>query len=399
MSRESLPCITAFIRVRADWREIRRDLAVAGQKPPMDPGTRAALVDALQAEKRDYEKFERSATEPTVMCERVRASLADLQAEASAFSDRVTRDEPFDASSLTSWMDRTATALEQIVSLLCARVREKDAQVDALVLRSVNSTLFWHRVCAFLTGILAVVSLGATRKRRRAIQCRIDELEAFSSRVAHDLRDRLTPVLLALARARTVVPHDHPYSSALARGQRSVHSLERIIQGLLTFAVSGARPESGATASVAEVVDDVVAEHQDEAATRRIELSMDCGCSDLAACSPGVLASIVGNLVANAIKYMADSAERRVLVRSRPDGSWERIEVFDTGPGVPMGAEKRIFDPYFRGHDGGTGIGLGLATVKRLTVAHGGRVELERREPHGSVFRVFLPRAARAGSA
>jgi two-component system phosphate regulon sensor histidine kinase PhoR len=107
-----------------------------------------------------------------------------------------------------------------------------------------------------------------------------------------------------------------------------------------------------------------------------------------------VLSSILGNLLSNAEKYMRDSAEKRMAVRVRLKGGVVCVEVEDTGPGVPKDLEGRLFEPYVRG-DGVTqpGLGLGLATVKRLCTAHGGDVGARSTTGSGSVFWFTLPMA------
>src|SRR5262249_17914349 len=112
------------------------------------------------------------------------------------------------------------------------------------------------------------------------------------------------------------------------------------------------------------------------------------------ACSPGVLTSMMGNLTRNAIKYIGQAPIRRVNVRVKDQGIFVRVEVDDTGPGLAPGVEAAVFDPYVR--SAGTlqpGIGLGLATVKRLAEGHGGRVGVSSRAGEGCLFWFELPKA------
>ena len=109
-------------------------------------------------------------------------------------------------------------------------------------------------------------------------------------------------------------------------------------------------------------------------------------------CTSGVLASMLGNLVRNAIQCMRGSASKRVVIRAVREGDRVRFEVQDTGPGVPEGFEQTIFEPYTRGP--GTsqgGLGLGLATVKRLCEAHGGEVGVRPAPGGGSIFAFTIP--------
>jgi signal transduction histidine kinase len=119
----------------------------------------------------------------------------------------------------------------------------------------------------------------------------------------------------------------------------------------------------------------------------------DAGATSIA-CSAGVLTSLVSNLVGNAIKYMGDAPLRRVVVHARDVGSRVRIEVDDTGPGVPLELRDRIFEPYVRATESSVpGLGLGLATVRRLVDAHGGRLGMSSGAT-GSSFWFELPREA-----
>ena len=108
-------------------------------------------------------------------------------------------------------------------------------------------------------------------------------------------------------------------------------------------------------------------------------------------CNAGLLHVILANLCGNAVKYLEGQAERRVRVSAREEGSLCRIEVEDTGPGIPKEAQSKIFQPFFRvegTHAPGTGIGL--ATVRRILDARGGRIEVESAEGRGARFIVWL---------
>jgi signal transduction histidine kinase len=105
-------------------------------------------------------------------------------------------------------------------------------------------------------------------------------------------------------------------------------------------------------------------------------------------CSAGVLLSLVGNLLRNAIKYLGDSKTREVELHIRVRrGGRVLFEVRDTGPGIPAHLTQRVFEPYVRGPNvAPAGIGLGLATVKRLVESHGGTVGLRPAPGGGCIF-------------
>ena len=118
------------------------------------------------------------------------------------------------------------------------------------------------------------------------------------------------------------------------------------------------------------------------------------------ACTPGVLTSLLVNLLHNAIKYIGDGPQKRIAVGVLDLGERLRFEVEDSGPGLPPGLESTVFELHVRAEGSKKpGLGLGLATVKRLVTAHHGVVGV-RSAPHGgSVFWFELPRAREASSA
>ncbi len=106
---------------------------------------------------------------------------------------------------------------------------------------------------------------------------------------------------------------------------------------------------------------------------------------------------VVGNLVANAIKFTFRGGRVDVDVRSDSDGA--RIVVTDTGVGIHAAELPRIFERFYRGAQAsearGSGSGLGLAIVRSIVDMHGGSVVVESRVGIGSTFTVWLPRDPR----
>ncbi len=173
---------------------------------------------------------------------------------------------------------------------------------------------------------------------------------------------------------------------ATERGLASLRRVRRIVDGLLEFARAGASPERGAAADLGAVIDDVIEGAQPEAVEDRVSLRVEPFETCWVACSAGVLTSICANLVYNAIRHMKDASERIVIVRARSRDGRLRVEVDDTGPGVAAGLEKTLFEPFVREQTRGPGVGLGLATVKRLVQGHGGQVGFAAKPAGGTLF-------------
>jgi PAS domain S-box-containing protein len=101
---------------------------------------------------------------------------------------------------------------------------------------------------------------------------------------------------------------------------------------------------------------------------------------------------ILINLVGNAVKFTPDGG--KIEVAARQIGDTVRIEVRDSGPGIPEDEQKRIFDAFYRlgqSDKGAEGTGLGLAITRRLVELHGGELGIQSQQGRGSCFYFTLP--------
>jgi len=95
------------------------------------------------------------------------------------------------------------------------------------------------------------------------------------------------------------------------------------------------------------------------------------------------------NLILNALG--ATEPGGRVSVRVQAPREGVAIDVRDSGPGIPEADIEQIFDPFFTTKGPDEGSGLGLMICHRIVTDHGGSIEVDSREGHGSSFRVWLP--------
>jgi len=103
------------------------------------------------------------------------------------------------------------------------------------------------------------------------------------------------------------------------------------------------------------------------------------------------------NLLINAEQALTSTSDRRnITIRTAMAGEdHARLEVSDTGPGIPMEIQERIFDPFFTTKAEGSGTGLGLSICYGIVHDHGGRISVESVPGHGATFTVELMRDAR----
>ncbi|HEY7956428.1 MAG TPA: HAMP domain-containing sensor histidine kinase [Polyangia bacterium] len=291
---------------------------------------------------------------------------------------------------------RASAALKRVIDFDVAQITRMSGEMIS-VRRRFSFFSYGLDVLAVLVALvlilltsraLTIYSRLAEERRLRA-ERRAGELEQFAGRIAHDLKNPLGALSLRLEVVRR--RHDEETFSRLSQPVQSMNSM---IDDLLDFALSGARPQPG-TANIREVVDEAIAMLREEAASA--ETTVDASACEPVnvACSRGALTSVITNLLHNALKFIVEkSGERKITIRAGERGGRVRVEMEDTGPGIPPGTERSVFEPFFRGAGSKAGgFGLGLATVRRIVEACGGSVGVESRLGQGSTFFVELPAA------
>lgn len=189
----------------------------------------------------------------------------------------------------------------------------------------------------------------------------------------------------------------------LVRMKRETERINGVIHDLLDFA----RPEGGATslrvpaqpADVAGVADDVFALVRTQKPFKTVRIVLDAGDSPVhVALSAQRLTQVFLNVILNAGAAIASRAggagdDDVVTVRVRASEGRARIEVEDTGPGVPESMRERVFEPFVTTKDVGEGTGLGLAVCRGVVEAAGGTIVVDGSYTRGARIVIELPLA------
>ncbi|HMJ04355.1 MAG TPA: ATP-binding protein [Conexibacter sp.] len=219
----------------------------------------------------------------------------------------------------------------------------------------------------------------------------------FFALVSHELRTPLTAILgyveLVLSDDTPGLPQEHERHLEVV--ERNARRLVRLVGDLLFAAQVEGAPlllEPGSVDLVQLVRDAVdLARPRAEAAGIVLEL-------ELAPLEPCVgdrdrLAQVLDNLVSNALKFTPPGG--RVSVRLSADDRRARIEVVDTGVGIPAEDLPRLYDRFYRARNVAEravpGLGLGLMIVRAIAEAHGGAVMVRSEVGRGTTFTVLLP--------
>ena len=104
---------------------------------------------------------------------------------------------------------------------------------------------------------------------------------------------------------------------------------------------------------------------------------------------PNYLELIVNNLLSNAFKYTESG--QSITVTLKEENNWLVLQVSDTGIGIPINKQGKIFERFYQIESEHVGSGIGLSLVQRLVELHHGHIELDSEEGKGSTFSVYLP--------
>jgi two-component system phosphate regulon sensor histidine kinase PhoR len=233
----------------------------------------------------------------------------------------------------------------------------------------------------------------------RSEERRFESLRSdFAANVSHELR---TPITNIQGYAETLEEVGWEDREQASRFLEIIRTNSRRLAAIVEDVMSLSKLEQPLAlgtlerevADLGPLVEGVVAQFRTAAAARSMSLATEVVGDEHVLLHPALMEQAIGNLVANAISYGPTGTT--VTLRVHPSDGMLAIEVIDEGPGIPAEHLPRLFERFFRvdkarSREAG-GTGLGLALVKHIAQAHGGRVEVESEVGRGSTFRILIP--------
>ena len=229
--------------------------------------------------------------------------------------------------------------------------------------------------------------------RHELLQTQLAEISKLAGGLAHEIRNPLSTIGLNLELLEEdLTPGESPRDRRMLRKVQTIRKecahLEKILESFLQFSRPGCL-ETQLT-DLNEVIQEFVDFFQAESADRQMEIRLH-----LAASLPKVQLDrrlwkqVLANLARNATEAMPDGGTLEFLTYLSSSGEQVILELIDTGKGMDATTQQRMFDAFFSTRAGGSG--LGLPTVRKIVMEHGGRVECESAVGRGTRFRILLP--------
>lgn len=214
----------------------------------------------------------------------------------------------------------------------------------------------------------------------------------FLATASHDLRQPLQTLALLNGTLRRMVSNPDA-ADALSQQERAIGAMSRLLNALLDISKleSGAIKPEPTDFTVASVFDELRREFASLAANKGLKLQIE-DCTDCVHSDPSLVEQILRNLVSNAIKY---TREGWVQLRCLHEAAQVRIEVLDTGVGIPSDQIAFIYDEFYQigvsTNSSRDGYGLGLSIVQRVVKLLNIRLDVRSEVGKGSAFSLVLP--------
>ena len=293
-----------------------------------------------------------------------------------------------------------AFVLVVLSGLLVARRIARD--LDALVAGSLHASRGdWdHRVPVRSKDELGAVANAfnfmmedlRASKDRLVIAERIAAWQEIARRLAHEIKNPLTPIQMAMDTLRKVYRKQHPSFGAIleestATVLEEADRLRRIVSDFAEFARMP-KPELSRVN-----LNDIVKAVTGLYAGGAIRIDAKLGAFPEIDADKGQIHQVVLNLIENARDAIGERLDGRIVVTTRLGEAGDRavLLVDDNGPGVPPELKDKVFAPYFSTKHTSGGTGLGLAIVHRIVSDHGGRIQITDALGGGARFAIELP--------
>ena len=235
----------------------------------------------------------------------------------------------------------------------------------------------------------------ARERLNQQLQAKISELEAFSYGIAHDLKSPLLSVegFSRLLRADMQNKRLEKVQEDIRLLESGVGKMQQFLNGTLEYSRAGYQIKRTKNVDFGKIVEEVLEEFAEQLRSIGATLS-------LAETLPKVymdrmrIKQVLTNLIQNSIDYRDKTVPLKIEIGHRLSNGEAVFFVRDNGIGIDESETEKVFDLFYRGTTDSKGSGIGLAIVKRIIEAHGGRIWAEDQSGKGTTMCFALPQKA-----
>ena len=281
---------------------------------------------------------------------------------------------------------------ERVVRPLARIARESEAVAAGYFQQITPYGDSRNEIQVLVSAINRMVAELEKRQEQLVRSRQIASLGTLSAGIAHEINNPLNNISLIL---ESMLEDAEALGTAGCKTllQEAMDQADRasdIVKNLLEFTrASHPRPED---VNLEELVDRTARLVRNELDLHHIKFTKDVKKQlPRVRLEKGGLQQVLLNLFMNSIQAMEDGGELRVVLDRSENLDEARIDVIDTGPGIPEDIKERIFDPFFTTKKNGVGTGLGLSVSYSIIAKNGGRMSVASDAGNGASFSIFLP--------
>ena len=273
------------------------------------------------------------------------------------------------------------------------RVQHSSGSLDAFIATTLRRNLAIGFSLLFLLAAAIAAIINSAQRAKRLAQRQLD----FVSSVSHEFRTPLAVIYSAGENLADGVAKEDGHVSRygnLIKGEGK--KLTGMVEQILDFAGanSGRKKYNFTSSNVSDIVSDALAECRPLIEEKGVAVESDISASlPRVAADHSALSGAIQNLVVNSVKY--GNGQNWIRVSAENGNSKLKISVEDRGIGIAAGDLRKVFEPFYRSREVVDaqihGNGLGLALVKQIAEAHGGRAFATSEVGKGSKFTIELP--------
>ncbi len=216
---------------------------------------------------------------------------------------------------------------------------------------------------------------------------RLHSMGEMAASLAHQIRTPLSSALLYVSQLNSDSLTEDKRNKFIGKALHSLHHLEGLVKDMLQYARGGKGSEQ--PIELAELLVQLEKNIETQVAGSKSRIIFDsCPGNMNVLGDKDALLTALQNLIGNAIDVVGQAADIQVSVNRISDNRVDLV-VSDHGPGIDEHLQEKIFEPFYTRRAKGTG--LGLAVVRAIAEAHGGKAWVKSIEGHGSRFGIRLP--------
>ena len=215
-------------------------------------------------------------------------------------------------------------------------------------------------------------------------------LGQMSAGISHELNQPLTAIRNYSENAQRFVERNQ--LDAVSNNLKEINEITEGMAGIIAQLRGFSRKSSGehSQVSLAQAVSQALGMFQRDIETRQISVNTAIDRELAVFTDPLLLNQVLVNIISNAIQAMSEVKIPCIDIEGSREGGKIKLQINDTGPGIPENVIENVFDPFFTTKEVGLGLGLGLSISYRIMESLGGRIEAVNIPAGGASFRLYL---------